>query len=131
MSCTSPGQQINNSINNNNNNNNSTSSNNNNNNNSECTTNVQNAMQFFRNGLHNQNDNELFDESLDGLDDWPSPMRLVRSRSWFCCANEKSERAEQPSIRSRPLSCRYSIVRTEPKPQSHIVGNIVKSKTNI
>lgn len=102
---TSPSHQLNPICNNNNNNNNISNNN----------------INIFRNGLHNENDNDIFDDSIDGLDDWPSPMRLARSRSWFCCANEKNDRLEQPSIRSRPISCRYSIVRAEPKSQSQIV----------
>lgn len=78
------------------------------------------------NGAAVHNNNDIFDDvgcGADNLtDEWSSPVHLARSRSWFCCSHEKSNELEPPPLnRPRPISCRYSIVRTEPKSQSEIV----------
>lgn len=62
------------------------------------------------------------DEPYDFLEEWTSPMHVPRSKSWFCCSNDNARDVRQPNMRRRPLSCHYSIVRTEPKSQSDIVN---------
>lgn len=92
---------------------------------------VSDSLNRLRDGLQHRDDNgivhknnDIFDDTVcDNLtDEWSSPVHLARSRSWFCCSNEKSNELEPPPLnRPRPISCRYSIVRTEPKSQSEIV----------
>lgn len=95
---------------------------------------VSDSLNRLRDGLqHHRNENgvghnktDLFDDVGCGVDnftdEWSSPVHLARSRSWFCCSHEKSNELEPPPLnRPRPISCRYSIVRTEPKSQSEIV----------
>lgn len=69
------------------------------------------------------------DETVDFIDEWSSPTRgPPRSKSWFCCSNDARE-SRQPNLRHRPLSCHYSIVRSEPKSQSDIVMSQLYSRT--
>lgn len=46
--------------------------------------------------------------------EWPSPMHLPRSRSWFCCPNSVTIEGETPKLH-RQISCEYSLVTEEPK----------------
>lgn len=80
---------------------------------------------FFRRDVNANS--VVADETVDFVDEWSSPTRAPpRSRSWFCCANEARDTARQPNLRRRPMSCHYSIVRTEPKSQSEIVNLIIQ-----
>lgn len=68
-------------------------------------------------------DDDLYDgprnENLNEW--WTSKGHQADNRNWFCCSNEQQNGRNQPNLRPRPLSCRYSIVREEPKSQSDIV----------
>lgn len=92
---------------------------------------IKNSLNLLQNSLRNIEkieENLIFDDTKDDIDEWSSPAHIPQSRSWFCCSNEKSNDFEQPPLRARPLSCRYSIVRTEPTSQSDIVNIIILSK---
>lgn len=76
-------------------------------------------------GVSNMADDDESGDAVDFVDEWSSPTHgPPRSRSWFCCANDAAD-AHQPNLRRRPLSCHYSIVRTEPKSQAEIVIPII------
>lgn len=81
-------------------------------------------------------ENNVFgsDDDLNIERNWTTSAALptrdfVENRNWFCCTHERRPNAEQPTFRSRPLSCRYSVIRSEPKSQSEIVCATLYSLT--
>lgn len=99
MHCTWPGRDENNSLN-------------------QMITNDSNRIQVYGESVDFFGDGD--DDELN--DGWPSPARsLMRNSVWLCCSNERGSDPEQPAIRFRPISRRYSIIRTEPTSQSEIV----------